>query len=74
MGLFFGLPSKAGIPARLKEAVADLSKEHIAAGKLPLFQSYMYDGSPISLEENVDISTELLKEKSLKPSPTASSK
>ena len=39
-----------------------LSRERIAAGKGPLFNSHMYDGSTVTLEENMDISVELLKE------------
>ena len=38
------------------------SRERIAAGKGPLFQSHMFDGSVVPLEENLTISKELLKE------------
>jgi len=38
------------------------SRERIAAGKGPLFQSHMFDGSVVPLEENLAISKELLKE------------
>ncbi len=38
------------------------SRERIAAGKGPLFQSHMFDGSVVSLEENLEISKALLKE------------
>ena len=38
------------------------SRERIAAGKGPLFQSHMFDGSVVPLEENLKISKELLKE------------
>jgi len=38
------------------------SRERIAAGKGPLFQSHMFDGSVIDLDENLKISKELLKE------------
>jgi fructose-bisphosphate aldolase class II len=32
----------------------------VAAGQLPLFQSHMWDGSAVSLKENLDIADELL--------------
>ncbi len=38
------------------------SRERIAAGKGPLFQSHMFDGSVVDLKENLRISIELLKE------------
>lgn len=38
------------------------SRERIAAGKGPLFQSHMFDGSVVELDENLEISKELLKE------------
>jgi fructose-bisphosphate aldolase, class II len=38
------------------------SRERIAAGKSPLFQSHMFDGSVVDLKENMRISKELLKE------------
>lgn len=38
------------------------SRERIAAGKGPLFQSHMFDGSVVELDENLKISKELLKE------------
>ncbi|MEM0965026.1 MAG: class II fructose-bisphosphate aldolase [Verrucomicrobiota bacterium] len=40
----------------------DASRERVAAGKGPLFQSHMFDGSVIDLEANLKISIELLKE------------
>jgi fructose-bisphosphate aldolase, class II len=39
-----------------------LSRKRVAEGKLPLFNSHMFDGSPISLQDNMNISVELLKE------------
>jgi fructose-bisphosphate aldolase class II len=39
-----------------------LSKKRVAEGKLPLFNSHMFDGSPISLEENMNVAVPLLKE------------
>lgn len=40
----------------------EASRERIAAGKGPLFQSHMFDGSVVDLKENLEISKELLKE------------
>jgi len=37
-----------------------LSQERVAAGQEPLFQSHMWDGSAIDLDENLTIATELL--------------
>jgi fructose-bisphosphate aldolase class II len=39
-----------------------LSKERVAAGGLPLFQSHMWDGSAVPLDENLQIAEELLAE------------
>jgi len=38
-----------------------LSQERVAAGRLPLFQSHMWDGSAVEMEENLTISRELLE-------------
>ncbi len=38
------------------------SRERIAEGKGPLFQSHMFDGSVVDLDENLKISVDLLKE------------
>jgi len=38
------------------------SRERIAEGKGPLFQSHMFDGSVVELDENMEISKELLAE------------
>lgn len=38
------------------------SRDRIAEGKGPLFQSHMFDGSVVELDENLKISQELLKE------------
>jgi fructose-bisphosphate aldolase class II len=38
-----------------------LSQERVAAGKQPLFQSHMWDGSAVELEENLRIARELLE-------------
>ncbi|MGK0176817.1 MAG: fructose-bisphosphate aldolase class II [Lentimonas sp.] len=40
----------------------EASRKRIAEGKGPLFQSHMFDGSVVALEENIKISKELLKE------------
>src|SRR3954471_2683975 len=39
-----------------------LSKERVAAGDAPLFQSHMWDGSAVPLTENLEIAKELLAE------------
>ena len=39
-----------------------LSQERVAAGQGPLFQSHMWDGSAVPLEENLRIASELLDE------------
>jgi fructose-bisphosphate aldolase class II len=39
-----------------------ISQERVAAGREPLFQSHMWDGSAIELEENLQIARELLEE------------
>ncbi|MFF4413692.1 class II fructose-bisphosphate aldolase [Streptosporangium sp. NPDC001559] len=38
----------------------DISLERVARGQDPLFQSHMWDGSAVPLEENLDIAQELL--------------
>jgi len=38
-----------------------LSQERVAAGQEPLFQSHMWDGSAVELEENLKIARELLE-------------
>ncbi|MBA3525062.1 MAG: class II fructose-bisphosphate aldolase, partial [Geodermatophilaceae bacterium] len=37
-----------------------LSQERVSAGREPLFQSHMWDGSAVELEENLQIAAELL--------------
>src|SRR5881398_3494555 len=39
-----------------------ISQERVAAGQAPLFQSHMWDGSAVPLEENLQIAEELLAE------------
>ncbi|HEY2220928.1 class II fructose-bisphosphate aldolase [Actinomycetospora sp.] len=39
-----------------------ISQERVAAGKPPLFQSHMWDGSAVELHENLDIAQDLLAE------------
>jgi fructose-bisphosphate aldolase class II len=38
----------------------DISQERVASGELPLFQSHMWDGSAVPLDDNLEIATELL--------------
>lgn len=40
--------------------LVDISLERVARGEQPLFQSHMWDGSAIPLEENLDIAEEML--------------
>jgi fructose-bisphosphate aldolase, class II len=40
----------------------EASRERVAAGKGPLFQSHMFDGSELPLDENIRISEGLLRE------------
>jgi fructose-bisphosphate aldolase class II len=40
----------------------EVSRKRVAAGKGPLFQSHMFDGSPLPLAENMKIAKELLAE------------
>jgi fructose-bisphosphate aldolase, class II len=39
-----------------------ISQQRVAKGKNPLFQSHMWDGSAVPIDENLDIARELLKE------------
>jgi fructose-bisphosphate aldolase, class II len=39
----------------------EISKERVARGEQPLFQSHMWDGSAVELEENLSIAQELLE-------------
>ena len=41
--------------------LVDISIERVANGQLPLFQSHMWDGSAIPLDENLDIAEEMLE-------------
>ena len=40
----------------------EISKKRVSEGKLPLFNSHMFDGSTVSLKENMDIAVPLLKQ------------
>jgi len=40
--------------------LVDISAERVARGEAPLFQSHMWDGSAVPLEENLQIAEELL--------------
>lgn len=42
------------------EPLIDYSAEEVAAGREPLFQSHMWDGSAVPLEENIEIAKALL--------------
>ena len=39
-----------------------ISQKRVSEGKNPLFQSHMWDGSAVPIDENLDIARELLKE------------
>src|SRR5258708_39469904 len=39
-----------------------ISQERVARGEQPLFQSHMWDGSAVPLDENLAIAAELLEE------------
>src|ERR1700747_2243292 len=39
-----------------------MSQQRVASGANPLFQSHMWDGSAVPIDENLDIARELLKE------------
>jgi fructose-bisphosphate aldolase, class II len=39
-----------------------ISQQRVAKGKNPLFQSHMWDGSAVPIDENLDIARELLKQ------------
>ncbi|MFP4233507.1 MAG: class II fructose-bisphosphate aldolase [Nitriliruptoraceae bacterium] len=41
--------------------LAQISKERVARGEAPLFNSHMWDGSAVELEENLDLAEELLE-------------
>lgn len=52
-------------PAKVEgflKPLLEASRKRIAEGKGPLFQSHMYDGSELPLEENMKVSKELLAE------------
>ncbi|MFX4861144.1 class II fructose-bisphosphate aldolase, partial [Acinetobacter baumannii] len=38
----------------------EASEEEVRAGRNPIFQSHMWDGSAVPLDENIDIAAELL--------------
>jgi len=42
--------------------LVQISKERVARGKQPLFQSHMWDGSAVLLDENLKIAAELLEQ------------
>jgi fructose-bisphosphate aldolase class II len=51
---------KDKLDAYMRPLIA-LSQERVAAGKDPLYQSHMWDGSAVELEDNLSIAAELLK-------------
>ena len=56
-------PLPEGQARRLRPAAARRSrKERVDSGELPLFQSHMWDGSAVPLEENLSIARELLEQ------------
>ncbi len=44
----------------LMRPLIQISRERVARGQEPLFQSHMWDGSAVPLEENLEIASELL--------------
>src|SRR5919205_3436805 len=52
--------SKDKLDSYVRPLVA-LSQDRVKAGQEPLFQSHMWDGSAIDLDENLDIAEELLQ-------------
>src|SRR5215470_18099692 len=42
--------------------IARMSRERVARGEQPIFQSHMWDGSAVPLAENLEIAAELLEE------------
>lgn len=40
--------------------LVEISRERVSKGQLPLFQSHMWDGSAVSLEDNLNIADEML--------------
>ena len=44
------------------EPLLKISQERVAAGREPLFQSHMWDGSAVPLKENLEISQRMLEE------------
>jgi fructose-bisphosphate aldolase, class II len=44
-----------------RRPLAEISKERVARGEAPLFNSHMWDGSAVELEENLDIAEEMLE-------------
>jgi fructose-bisphosphate aldolase, class II len=41
--------------------LAEISRDRVARGEAPLFNSHMWDGSAVELEENLDIAEEMLE-------------
>ncbi len=63
--ILVGLHTDHCHPAKVEGFLKPLlqaSRERVAAGRGPLFQSHMFDGSVVPLDENLALSKELLKE------------
>ena len=46
---------------QLMRPLAEISRDRVANGQAPLFNSHMWDGSAVELEENLEIAEELLE-------------
>src|SRR4029450_6769960 len=55
-------PPREGSTANCALPLLVISKERVARGEEPLFQSHMWDGSAVPLNENLQIAEELLAE------------
>ncbi|KAH8403397.1 hypothetical protein KR215_009289, partial [Drosophila sulfurigaster] len=40
--------------------LVEISRKRVEAGEIPLFQSHMWDGSAIPIDENLEIAKDLL--------------
>ncbi len=47
---------------RFMDPLIEISKKRVAAGQAPLFNSHMFDGSELSLSENLEIALKYMKE------------
>jgi fructose-bisphosphate aldolase class II len=67
------LPEAESSTASCARCVA-ISIERVKAGKVPLFQSHMWDGSAVPLEENLDIAEEMLDKCHVRPTSSSRSR